>query len=68
MSVLNAMKIGFVRWMVLLMEASLEVTLAKIWTKSFDYQIKSTKEIMNMTPKARTYCITYHMNVIDNLR
>ena len=68
MSVLNAMKIGFVRWMVLLLEASLEVTLAKIWTKSFDYQIKPTKEIMNMTPKARTYCITYHMKVIDNLR
>ena len=35
----------------LAMGASLAVTLANIWMKSFEDQIKSTKEIINKFPK-----------------
>ena len=37
-----------------------------IWIKSFHYQIKSTKKIINKIPKARLFCIAYHMTVMDN--
>ena len=33
------------------MGASIEVTLANIWTKPFQHQIKSTKEIIKKIPK-----------------
>ena len=42
---------GFVRRMVFLMGESLAVTLANVWMKSFDCQIKSTKKIINKIPK-----------------
>ena len=35
----------------LAMEAFFAVTLANIWMKSFEHQIKSTKEIINKIPK-----------------
>ena len=39
-----------------------------IWIKSFHYQIKSTKKIINKIPKASIFCIAYHMTLMDNLR
>ena len=34
------------------MGASLAVTLANIWIKSFEHQISSAKEIVNKVPKS----------------
>ena len=55
---------GFVRWMVLAMGASLAVTLANILMKSFEHQIKSTKEIINKISKNdREACPEYNRRV-----
>ena len=57
------------------MRASLAVTLANIWMKSFENQIMSTKEIINKIPKNDIEAcpefnrrVTYRGKAVENVR